>query len=124
MFGAATGGIGHVEIVIGSMKQMGHSASSGGIEARQSHWQVGNVVLYKSWVVYFAILGLSILVLCTDTMAVTRAALLTLLTPTALGASLLGQRQANSPPTVDIQNGTVQGVYQPTYHQDLFLGTS
>lgn len=97
---------------------MGHSP---GIESRQSSRQVGTLV-YKRWVVCCAILGIFILVLSTDNMAATRAALLTLLAPTALGASLLGQRQAGSPPTVEIQNGTVQGVYQPTYKQDLFLG--
>lgn len=108
----------HVGIGIGSMEQVGRSG--GGSRPRQSHWQVGTVV-YKTPLVYLVILSVLILVLCTDTMAAIRAVLLTLLAPTALGASL-GQRQASSPPTVNIENGTLQGVYQPTYNQDLFLG--
>ena len=77
---------------------------------------------YKSWLGYLAILGAFMVMLRTDTMAAIRAALLTLLTaPKALAASI-AHRQASSPPTVEIENGTVQGVYQPTYNQDLFLG--
>jgi hypothetical protein len=49
------------------------------------------------------------------------SALLSLLTSSVLGRSL-SSRQDSAPPTVEIQNGTVQGVYQPTYNQDLFLG--
>jgi hypothetical protein len=76
---------------------------------------------YKWLLLYSAFLGVTVVLLPTDTMAVLHAALLTLLAPTALGRSI-NQRQSGPPPTVEIQNGTVQGVYQPTYKQDLFLG--
>lgn len=63
------------------------------------------------------------LLLSVDTMAVLRAAVLALFAPSAF-AWTLSHRQSSSPPTVEIKNGTVQGVYQPTYNQDLFLGTN
>lgn len=44
---------------------------------------------------------------------------LALLVPTALG---LVARQSSGAPAVTVKNGTYNGVYQPTYNQDLFLG--
>ena len=47
--------------------------------------------------------------------------LLGALSGVALSASI-SQRQADSAPTVTIQNGTVAGVHHAAYNQDFFLG--
>lgn len=46
-------------------------------------------------------------------------ALIALFVPSALG---LAVRQTSNAPSVTVQNGTINGLFQPTYNQDLFLG--
>lgn len=103
-----------------SMQQMSNSTT--GTVTRQSRWQVDRLH-YRKLMIYSALVGGFCVAIFFDTMMGTRATLLSLLAPTALCRSL-GSRQSGSPPTVEIGNGTVQGVYQPTYNQDLFLGQS